>query len=164
MGIAWGVYLFAIPPRRAKPGGRDPRDALGRHPSSDPRRWRPAGGPVAGAQMGIEPLDAKRLWHRAVISDYSKLYHQIICSPKTAMVPRQGPVGAARPSVRAKLHLLKYVSHLLEINPQLADGSIVTSKISPMQSWCLVGCSFVRICTLSKRKAERKGNKWSGRV
>ena len=33
----------------------------------------------------------------AVISDNSKLFHQIICSPKTAMVPRQGPVGAADP-------------------------------------------------------------------
>jgi hypothetical protein len=46
-----------ISPRRAKPGGV-PRthEAPGRGPSADPRRWRTAGGPVAGAQLGTEPL------------------------------------------------------------------------------------------------------------
>ena len=38
-----------------------PADAA---PSADPRRWRPACGPVAGAHLGIEPLDAKPSWHR----------------------------------------------------------------------------------------------------
>ena len=33
----------------------------------------------------------------AVVSDNSELFHQIICSPKTAVVPRQGAVGAAGP-------------------------------------------------------------------
>jgi hypothetical protein len=92
------MLSMSRPPRRAKwGGGLGPRGALGRHPSAGPRRWRPASGPVAGAQMGIEPFDAKRLWHRTVISDNSKLFHQIICSPKTAWGARQGPVGAADP-------------------------------------------------------------------
>jgi hypothetical protein len=47
--------LVAISPRRAKLGGRDPRDALGRHTPADPRRWRPAGGPVAGAGLAVCP-------------------------------------------------------------------------------------------------------------
>jgi hypothetical protein len=33
-------------------GGFVPRDALGRYLSADPRRWPPAGGPVAGARLG----------------------------------------------------------------------------------------------------------------
>ena len=51
----------------------------------------------------IEPLDAELLAstlvsdNSAVVFDNSKLFHQVICSPKTAMVPRQGPVGAADP-------------------------------------------------------------------
>jgi hypothetical protein len=32
-------------------GGCAPRDALGPRPSADPRRWRPAAGPVAGANL-----------------------------------------------------------------------------------------------------------------
>jgi hypothetical protein len=45
--LCLGGYL--TPPRQV--GGFAPRDALGRHPSADPRGWRPAGGgPVAGAQ------------------------------------------------------------------------------------------------------------------
>jgi hypothetical protein len=55
----WSEFLclggYLAPPRQV--GGRSPRDALGRYPPADPRRWRPAGGPVAGAQLGIEPLD-----------------------------------------------------------------------------------------------------------
>ena len=60
-GKCWSEFLcscvlVAISPHRAKwgGGGRSPRDAPGRHPS--------AGGPVAGAQLGVhvEPLDAKR--------------------------------------------------------------------------------------------------------
>jgi hypothetical protein len=39
---------FFISPRR-QGGGRGPWDALDRHPFADPRRWRPAGGPVPGA-------------------------------------------------------------------------------------------------------------------
>jgi hypothetical protein len=51
--LCLGGYL--APPRQV--GGFAPRDALGRHPSADPRRWRPAaGGPVAGAQLGIHML------------------------------------------------------------------------------------------------------------
>jgi hypothetical protein len=59
----WSEFLCLggdlAPPRQV--GGFVPWDALGRHPSADPRRWRPASGPVAGAQLGIEPLDAKPL-------------------------------------------------------------------------------------------------------
>ena len=51
----WSEFLclgdYPAPPRQV--GGFPPRDALGRHPSAGPRRWRTAGGPVAGAQMGI---------------------------------------------------------------------------------------------------------------
>jgi hypothetical protein len=51
------IYLIAIsnlaPPRQV--GGRDPRDALGRCPSADPRRWRPASGPVAEADLAVCP-------------------------------------------------------------------------------------------------------------
>ena len=45
--LCLGDYL--APPRQV--GGFVPRDALGRNPSADPRRWRTAGGPVAGAQL-----------------------------------------------------------------------------------------------------------------
>jgi hypothetical protein len=31
--------------------------SVGTLPPTRPRRWRPAGGPVAGAQLGLEPLD-----------------------------------------------------------------------------------------------------------
>jgi hypothetical protein len=58
------VAISPRPPRQA--GVCAPRNALGRHPPGDPRRWRPARGPVAGAQLGIEPLDAKRPWHQQV--------------------------------------------------------------------------------------------------
>jgi hypothetical protein len=52
----WSEFLclgdYLAPLRQV--GGFAPRDALGRHPSADPRRWRrPAGGPVAGAQLGM---------------------------------------------------------------------------------------------------------------
>jgi hypothetical protein len=51
----WSEFMclgdYLAPPRQV--GGGSPRDALGRHPPADPRRWRPAGGPVAGAQLGI---------------------------------------------------------------------------------------------------------------
>jgi hypothetical protein len=51
----WSEFLclgdYLAPPRQV--GGFAPRDALGRGPSADPRGWRPAGGPVAGAQLGI---------------------------------------------------------------------------------------------------------------
>jgi hypothetical protein len=51
----WSEFLclggYLAPPRQV--GGFVPRDALGRRPSADPRRWRTAGGPVAGAQLGI---------------------------------------------------------------------------------------------------------------
>jgi hypothetical protein len=43
--LCLGGYL--APPRQV--GGRSPRDAPDRHPSADPRRWRTAGGLVAGA-------------------------------------------------------------------------------------------------------------------
>jgi hypothetical protein len=49
----WSEFLclggYLGPPREVR--GFAPRDALGRHPSADPRRWRTAGGPVAGAQL-----------------------------------------------------------------------------------------------------------------
>jgi hypothetical protein len=55
----WCEFLclggYHAPPRQV--GGRAPQDALGRHVPADPRRWRPAGGAVAGAHLGIEPLD-----------------------------------------------------------------------------------------------------------
>ena len=50
----WSEFLclgdYLTPPRQV--GGRAPRGALGRHPSAGPRRWRAAGGPVAGGQLG----------------------------------------------------------------------------------------------------------------
>jgi hypothetical protein len=73
-------------------------------PTPTPADGAPPAGPRGRSQLGIEPLDARTLLashlvndNSAVVSDYSKLFHQIICSPKTAMVPRQGPVGAADP-------------------------------------------------------------------
>ena len=67
------IYYLA-PPRQV--GGRDPRAALDRHPSADPRRWRPAGGPVAGAGLAVCPPtasgDAVPTWLTitfAVVSD-----------------------------------------------------------------------------------------------
>ena len=57
----WSEFLclgdYLAPPRQAR--GFAPRDALGRHPSAGTRRWRTAGGPVAGAQLTYNPLDAK---------------------------------------------------------------------------------------------------------
>jgi hypothetical protein len=54
-GKCWSEFLclggYLAEPRQV--GGGSPRGALGRCPSADPRRWRPAGGPVAGAQLGI---------------------------------------------------------------------------------------------------------------
>ena len=50
-GKCWSEFLclggYLAPPRQAR--GFSPRDALGRHPSAGARRWRTAGGPVAGA-------------------------------------------------------------------------------------------------------------------
>jgi hypothetical protein len=54
-GKCWSEFLclgdYLAPPHQV--GGCAPRDALGWNPSAaDPRRWRrPAGGPVAGAQL-----------------------------------------------------------------------------------------------------------------
>ena len=52
-GKCWSEFLclggYLAPPRQV--GGFVPRGALGRHPSAGPRRWRPAGGPVAGAHL-----------------------------------------------------------------------------------------------------------------
>jgi hypothetical protein len=49
----WSEFLclggYLAPPRQV--GGFVLWDALGRRPSADPRRWRTAGGPVAGAQL-----------------------------------------------------------------------------------------------------------------
>jgi hypothetical protein len=54
----WSEFLclggYLAPPRQVG-GGRSPRDAPGRHPSADLRRWRPAGGPVAGAGLAVFP-------------------------------------------------------------------------------------------------------------
>jgi hypothetical protein len=93
---------YLAPPREV--GGCGPRDALGRHPSDDPRRLRPVSGPVAGADLAVCPPtasgDAVPTWLTmtfAVVCDNPESFHQIICSPKTAVVPRQGPVGAADP-------------------------------------------------------------------
>jgi hypothetical protein len=56
--LCLGDYL-ARPAAPSQVAGCAPRGALGRHPSADPRRWRrPAGGPVAGAQLGTKPFDA----------------------------------------------------------------------------------------------------------
>jgi hypothetical protein len=52
-GKCWSEFLCLggyLAPRPRQVGVCAPRDALGRNPSADPRRWRPAGGPVAGAQ------------------------------------------------------------------------------------------------------------------
>ena len=53
--LVWVLCLGAISPRRAKLGGvpRGMRSAEAPPPI-------PVGGPVAGAQLGTEPLDAKR--------------------------------------------------------------------------------------------------------
>jgi hypothetical protein len=56
VGICSGFLClggYVAPPRQV--GGRAPRDALGRRPSADPRRWRLAGGPVAGADFAVFP-------------------------------------------------------------------------------------------------------------
>jgi hypothetical protein len=53
--------LLTTLPRRAKLGGVPRGMRPAGTPPADPRRCRPAGGPVAGADLGIEPLDAKRL-------------------------------------------------------------------------------------------------------
>jgi hypothetical protein len=51
-GKCWSEFLclggYLAPPRQVGESG--PRDALGRRPSADPRRWRTAGGPVAGGR------------------------------------------------------------------------------------------------------------------
>jgi hypothetical protein len=61
----WSEFLclggYLAPPRQV--GGYAPRNALGRHPSADPRRWRPAGGPVAGAQLDIIASDLRVIYH-----------------------------------------------------------------------------------------------------
>jgi hypothetical protein len=55
-GKCWSEFMclggYLAPPRGTprQVGGFAPRDALGRHPSADPRRWRTTGGPVPGAQ------------------------------------------------------------------------------------------------------------------
>jgi hypothetical protein len=95
--------FFLAPPRQV--GGRGPRDALDRHPSDDPRRWCPAGGPVAGADLAVCPPAASGMQHPtvvndkfAVVSDNSKSFHQLLCSPSTAVGTTPGPVaGAADP-------------------------------------------------------------------
>jgi hypothetical protein len=52
-GKCWSEFLclgdYLAPPRQV--GGFAPRGAPGRNPSAGPRRWRPASGPVAGAQL-----------------------------------------------------------------------------------------------------------------
>jgi hypothetical protein len=74
--VGLGAVLYKKPeflgifPRQV--GGRDPRDALGRHPSAGPRRWPPAGGPVAGAQLGILAGNlrvAPSLWRSHLVND-----------------------------------------------------------------------------------------------
>jgi hypothetical protein len=75
----WSEFLclgdYLAPPRQV--GGVGPRDAL--DPPADPRRWRTAGGPVAGAQMGILAGNLRGIsdptWLTttfAVVSDNSK--------------------------------------------------------------------------------------------
>jgi hypothetical protein len=49
--VFFNFICYLAPPRQV--GGRDPRGELGRRPPAEPRRWRPASGPVAGAQLGI---------------------------------------------------------------------------------------------------------------
>jgi hypothetical protein len=65
------LVLVAISPRRAKLGG-SPR---GMRPAGSPPPIPAAGGPVAGARLGIEPLDAKPSWHRAVVFDNSQSFY-----------------------------------------------------------------------------------------
>jgi hypothetical protein len=91
------ICLFYLaPPRQVE--GRDPRDALDRHPSADPRRWHPAGGPVAGADLAVCPptasgindptwLTATRLW-LAITSC-------ILCLLSTAVGTTPGASGTA---------------------------------------------------------------------
>jgi hypothetical protein len=55
--VSWWLSRSATP---SWLGGRSPRGAPGRHPSADPRRWRPAGGPagpwpLAGAGLAVCP-------------------------------------------------------------------------------------------------------------
>jgi hypothetical protein len=47
--VFFNFIYYLAPPRQV--GGFAPRGALGQHPSAAPRRWRPAGGAVAGAQL-----------------------------------------------------------------------------------------------------------------
>jgi hypothetical protein len=51
MKLSFAHSIYLAPPRQV--GGFPPRDALGRHPYAGPSRWLTAGGPVAGAQLGI---------------------------------------------------------------------------------------------------------------
>jgi hypothetical protein len=54
-GRCWSEFLclggYLAPSRQVGVEGFAPRDSLGRRPSADPRRWCPAGGPVAGANL-----------------------------------------------------------------------------------------------------------------
>jgi hypothetical protein len=57
--VFFNFIYYLAPPRQV--GGSDPRGALERRPSAEPRRWRPAGGAVAGAQLGILLCDNLRV-------------------------------------------------------------------------------------------------------
>jgi hypothetical protein len=59
-GVPRGMRSAAAPPPRCPPPPprRSPPPADPAPPLA-PRRWRPAGGPVAGAQKGKEPLGHK---------------------------------------------------------------------------------------------------------
>jgi hypothetical protein len=114
-----GGYLNPAPPHQV--GGRVLRDALGRHPSVDPRRWRPAGGPVTGVGLGIEPLDAKPSWHHAVVFDNSKLFlfdrsHNACCLLFTSISYQHLPLhlslsnGLLHPPIQKLLHAVGVLS------------------------------------------------------
>jgi hypothetical protein len=114
----WSEFMclgdYLAQPRQV--GGRAQRDAPDRHPSADPRRWHPAGGPAAGAQLGIEPIDAKRLWYHAgyrlVSADLGLGQRQVICSSACF----RGEVGATDHNLQPALRV---VSH----HPYVAVGS-----------------------------------------
>jgi hypothetical protein len=95
------------PPRQV--WGSDPRYALCRNPPPPPPT----------------PAAAKRLWYHTAISDNSKSFHQILCSPLVAHPRRRG--GHARDQWERLIHgwsmvgseqHLKYTPYLRGVWPQ----------------------------------------------
>jgi hypothetical protein len=98
VGLSCCVFFFlpflSRPAARPSGWGGAQRDVLDRHFSAGPRRWRPASGPVVGADLAVCPpaasviyitlwLTTTPLW--LLSGNNSKSFHQIICSLSTAV-------------------------------------------------------------------------------